>query len=528
MNTRIATPWDHVQLLDKLERIVAGIDAYVERRSSWLLGALSLLYLIGTGVLAAHKLMWNDELYTYYIATLSSPSDIWAALMSGAEQIPPLFHLTARTTFFLFGVNPISVRLPEIIGFLIMMICLFRFVSKRSSALYGFVAMLFPLVTDAYQYAYEGRPYGIVLGFSGLALVFWQSATEGTDRRLPLVCLALSLAAALANHYYAILVFFALAVGELVRSLWMRRVDLPIWGAFIAAALLPLLLFSSLIAQSRTYSGTFWSQLHLSQVPRFYYGLLRPAAMPLVTTLFVAAFYATTHSVTDPARSDRQPGRKLPVHELAAALGFTAIPVIAFLLARFVTNAFTSRYAMPAVIGFSVVIAFVLYSLPHGRSLIGATLVLLLSGWFVVMHIQALQAVIQDAKNVQESIEILRTEGDANLPIVASEPHIFMRLAYYAPPDITSRLVYLTDPEASLRHLSHNSVDRGMRDLIKPWFRLPVEEYRPYIVSHQRFLVYGNLGWLNWLIPQLQDDHMRIELKGQYGEEFLLLVSSAS
>jgi hypothetical protein len=44
--------------------------------------------------------------------------------------------------------------------------------------------MLFPLITNAYPYAYEARPYGLLLGFCGLSLLCWQSAAEGQSRLL--------------------------------------------------------------------------------------------------------------------------------------------------------------------------------------------------------------------------------------------------------------------------------------------------------------------------------------------------------
>jgi 4-amino-4-deoxy-L-arabinose transferase-like glycosyltransferase len=526
MKIRPAYQWDRTLLFGNLNHIIDSVQDYLEKSTFWLLGAFSLLYLLWTSLLAAQKPMWNDELYTYYIATLPKTSDIWGALMSGAEQIPPFFHLTTRAAFYLFGVNHVAVRLPAVIGFLIMLLCLFRFVAKRSSPVYGLVAMLFPLITGAYTYAYEGRPYGIVLGFSGLALVCWQSATEGLHRRLALVCLALSLAGALANHYYAILVFFAIGVGELVRSLLVRRLDLPIWGAFFVAAIVPLLLFLPLITQSRDYSVTFWNKVYPSQVPNFYYSLLRPAALPLVAALFVTAVYGMTQPIRQLTRFDHLPRRTLPLHELAAAFGFICIPIVGYLVARFITRAFVDRYFLPAVLGFSVLVAFALYSLPRGRALIGTTLILFLCSWFIVMQLHAFGKNRQAANDLQEMVQLLRTEADNNLPIVASEPHIFMQLAYYAPVDVSSRLVYLADPDLSLRHLGHNSVDRGMQDLIKPWFHLRVEEYRPYIASHRQFLVYGNLEWLEWLVDQLRSDNMRIELKGKHGRDFLLLVSS--
>ncbi len=122
------------------------------------------------------------------------------------------------------------------------------------------------------------------------------------------------------------------------------------------------------------------------------------------------------------------------------------------------------------------------------------------------------------------AVKLLQSESEGGLPIVASDPHTFIQLAHYAPPEISSRLVYLADPQASLRRLGHNSVERGMVDLLKPWFKLNVTDYQSYVASRPRFLVYGNLGFLSWIMPELKEDGMRIELRGRSDNNFLFSV----
>src|SRR5208283_4096304 len=107
---------------------------------------------------------------TYYLARLPKLSDVWGALSTGTEQLPPFFYLVTRGFFALLGANQVSARLPEVLGFGVMCLCVFRFVARRTSTLCGLVAMLFPLVTTAYPYAYEARPYGLLLGFSAFSL----------------------------------------------------------------------------------------------------------------------------------------------------------------------------------------------------------------------------------------------------------------------------------------------------------------------------------------------------------------------
>jgi 4-amino-4-deoxy-L-arabinose transferase-like glycosyltransferase len=511
-----------MRFLQQLDRFSEMLAAQFEKRKLWLLCGFSILYLLGTCLLVSRKLMGNDELYTFYISRLPSLSDVWSALMTGGETIPPFFYILTRTSVALFGASNISIRLPEVLGFWVMCLCLFKFVSRRSSALYGFVALLFPLVSGAYRYAYEARPYGLVLGFSGLAILCWQSATIGVHRKLSLIGLALSLAGALSNHYYAVLVFFPLVLGEIVRSFSRQRLDLPVWGAIAAAAMVPLLIFLPLIQEARTHSASFYSHPHLNIVYSSYRSLLVPSILPLVAVLVLSVVYLRALPI-----KLKQESHEMPLfHELTVAFGFTLIPVLAFILAKFVTDALIDRYAIPAVLGFSILLAFAAaYSLIGGRKIISIALVIFFCSWYAMLvkkELGGLSTLIQ-AQN--ESIKILQSEGEVNLPIVASEPHIFMQLAHYAPQNITSRLVYLADPEASLRYLGHSSVDQGMLDLIKPWFHLRVEDYHLYTTSNRRFLVYGSFNFLNWLVSKLKADNMRIEFESQQGDNFLLLVS---
>lgn len=517
-----------MNILQQLDRVAEVVRDHCERRKVRLLWIVSILYLLATGLLASRRLMWADELYTFYISSLPSVSDIWSVLLTGGELNPPFFHIITRLSLFLFGENELAVRLPEVIGFWVMSLCLFRFVSKRSSALYGFAAMLFPLVTAAYSYAYEARPYGIVLGFCGLSLLCWQSAAEGRYRKLSLIGLALSFGAAVSSHYYAVLLIFPLALGEVARSFLQRRLDLPIWVA-LGSAMIPLFLFLPLIHGAQTHSAHYTGQPHLGEILDFYYWLLAPALLPLVAVLMLSAVYSTAHAISP--NSQNQEARSAPAfYEVTAALGFTAIPVVAFILAMLVTGAWIVRYVLPSVIGFSILFAFAVYRLLEGRAIMGASLVVLLFGGFVMGEIRNFQRVAETSSDQAETYEFLRSDSESKLPIVASDLHAFMQLAHYAPRDIASRLVYLADPQASLHYLGQNSVDQGILDL-KPWFPLKVEEYASYVVSQQRFLLYVRGRYLNkpnaninWLLSQLTTDNRRIELRSRSKDDLLFLV----
>jgi hypothetical protein len=259
----------------------------LERRPGLVAGGLTAFYLALAVVLAARRLLWNDEFYTFHIARLPGLAAIWDALTTGAEQLPPLVYVATRWSQAILGTSELATRLPAVLGFGVMTLCLFRVVAWRASPLFAALAMLFPLASGAFPYAYEARPYGLVLGCAGLALLAWQAATEHARRPLALIGLGGSLAAATSLHYYAVLLVGPLALGELVRSARRRRVDYPVWVAFVAAVV-PLAAFLPLIRSARRYAGGSWAPADWATVGGVYAFLLDPARGPLDALLALA------------------------------------------------------------------------------------------------------------------------------------------------------------------------------------------------------------------------------------------------
>ena len=511
-----------IRFLQQLDYFAEALRELCERRKLLFLSIFSLVYWVSTCWLASRKLMWNDELFTLYISRLTGISDVWSALLTGADQIPPLFHVITRASFYLFGINHVSIRLPEVLGFWVMSLCVFYVVAKRSEALYGFVAMIFPLVTEAHYYSYEARPYGLVLGFSGLSLLCWQLAAEGHYRRLSLSGLTLSLAAAISIHYYAVLILFPLLLGEVARSLSQRRLDLPMWLSF-TSAMIPLLFFLPLIEAAQTYGTGFWSKPYWRAIPEFYSFLLTPALSPVLATVILLTIFSLTLPVKRIApKQESRP--TAPIYETTAALGYIGIPLVAVISTKLVTGAFTNRYALAAIIGVSILVAFTIYRLLEGRTIIGVSLVFSFCAAFALMTVQKSGNLAAASQDLSRTYKLLASQNQFQLPIVASDLHVFMKLTYYAPPHIAAHLVYLADPQASLRYLGHDTVDRGILDL-KPWFRVKVEAYLPYITSHRQFLLYGPTGDLNWLLSALISMNRQIEVKGRNGDSLLFLVS---
>ena len=168
---------------------------------------------------------------------------LWHVLLAGVDFNPPLLYVLTRFSNRLFGESPASTRIPEIIGFWFLLafvsFCLEAIVSNKPAHQHDV-----PDDHPGYWYAYEARPYGIELGFCGIALLCWQAAADRNSTRVGwLLGLGVGLVGGLLSHGYGFLVFLPLAFGEIARTLERRRVDWAVWAtiAISSAAVIVLL-----------------------------------------------------------------------------------------------------------------------------------------------------------------------------------------------------------------------------------------------------------------------------------------------
>jgi hypothetical protein len=167
---------------------------------TWCVGVISVMYWICAGARGrARRPFWFDVLETWYLARIATISDIWKAMCAGADQNVIFSHLSVRLSHALFGYSPLATRLPALFGFWVMFLCVYVFLRRRLPATYPLIGMAFPMLTFAWQYAFEARAYGIWMGAAALALVCWQAAAENRGRPLSLIGMTAGLTAALAR-----------------------------------------------------------------------------------------------------------------------------------------------------------------------------------------------------------------------------------------------------------------------------------------------------------------------------------------
>jgi hypothetical protein len=479
---------------------VTALGAAIDRRARPLLVLLLSAVAAVTLVLAHRKPLWNDELFTYYISKLPGVDDMWSKLATGVEQTPLSFYLGTRASLEVLGDGGIAMRLPELLGFLLMSVCLFFFVERRTSPLYGLLAAIFPIATIAYGYAYEARAYGLVLGFSTAALLCWQVAAEGgPHRRLAALGTAVSLAAAVGSHYYAVLILIPLVVGEVTRSTVRRQIDWVVLGSF-CGALVPLAAFAPLIAEAEDYSTTFWAQPTWHAAIRFYPDSLMDRALGVVVAVFASIVVFAAWR----ARGTRRHAglRLAPSHELAAVVTLVLLPFFGVALGKLVTGAFTDRYALSAIVGIAILLAFAAWWTDRGVPVLGVALLLVVAVFAGARLVDRYDSAGLDADEQDQALAFLESHRRAGEPIVVASPHDFFELSHRLAQEGEPRLIYLSDPALSRKYLETDAVELGVTGM-KDIAPLRVEPYRRFVASHSRFGVYGRHRAWDWLTSAL-------------------------
>jgi hypothetical protein len=474
-------------------RLGSAFHSMVESRLfAW--AVFTVLYAIPTVYLAHLKLFWDDEFFTLYLSRTPSWHDLLQALATGADQHPPSFYYLTHLMTTVFGSSHPTVRLPAILGFWLLCICLYEIVRDLATPEWAVVAMFFPLSTGFYYYASEARGYGLVCGFAALAMLSWMRAAANRKRAVYIPLLAVSLAGAVASHYYAALAVVALAVGEVIRTRCTKKIDWPIWIAFTCTCV-PILAFMGTIRSARGYSSHFWAIPVWSDAISFYPNQFGLGAFAVLGTLTIALGLRVIRGrhIDEWAASWRKPSWS--PWQAGAVCTLAALPVPTMLLAKFVTHGFTPRYCIFAIVGVTVLLFYFIsrFSLRRSTAAIGIAACVLI----FLLQVRQLNSTYKEGRaELDEDVRALSSLRDA--PIVLMEVSVAHRLSYYAPRRLASRVVFVADANSSISYLGQDTVDRGLLDL-RFWFPINIVRADSFLTDNREFYAFGQTSSWSWL-----------------------------
>lgn len=500
-----------------------------ESRADLSLALIFVIYFLAQLGYSLASPLWHDELFTFYIA--QAPS--LRAMLDEIHRVdlnPPLSYLLTRLSFALFGIGTLQCRIPEIVGFALAMLCIFRFVERRAGGAFALLAACLLFASRAGELVTQARPYGLMLGFSALALLCWQAASvdDGRSHRLAVTGLATALAALLLTHVFGLLTWASLIVAEVVQILVKRRVR----KARMLALLLPLLvtlLYRPLLSNHAQSAFPPSFQPSGSDVFVFYMGhidreliTLGLAAIPILLLGGRRWLRPTT-------------GFALALPEWFAISGFLVAPLLLIGYLMVTHGAFFDRYGVIACLGTAVFFAVLFQWWTAGRAVAGLTaacLALLITGRLPDAIRAAAQGhIFRRTEPVVQPMDTALLRNGA-LPLVTASGLTFLEMQRREPVSLLLRTVYLTDRSAALQ-FAHATIFEGLPQEAPLFhFRGHVSPYPEFLATHHDFYVLGTYDYHeDWLLRKLQYDGAQIRvlgrLEGSYKDHELYEVHTA-
>ena len=492
----------------------------MERQSktglTFLLLSVAVCYVAFTTARAWHKPFWYDEIFTLTVAQQHGLGRMWAAEIAGFDFNPPLGYLLTEAARHIPIRQELAVRVPEILAYLLAVVCCSLFVAARLPLMYILPVVCFMLLSEGYDYSYEARPYALVLACGAAAMLAWQAAaTHGVSsarRRLALLLLGIALAAALLAHCYAVILYFPIVAGELWRSWRRRRLDMGIW-LVLGLSAFPLVLYPALLSAS--HSVGFGVSIFAPSARRFlgaYAFLLRRAALPVGVIFAPLVVFAIRKSALMPASMARLL-KTAPEHELVAACLFALNPAIAFIVARTLHSGYIPRYGISGALGFALLLAFASFVLSANRQRWALWIGIGTLVWFTGSFVLAARHWQQEAKDREFNQTQVQVAANIGRPIVISDGRTFVEFSFYFPATLSQNLFFLFDRNLAISHSGSEIPDTPL-SIARAWLPISshIAPYQDFIRSHRRFWLFAPAQTpLEWIQPQLQRDGFVIE-----------------
>ena len=464
--------------------------------------------------------LWHDELYTLYIAQAPNFKTMMVWIQT-IDLNPPLYYLLARLTFHVLPPTQLSVRLPSLIGFFVATLCLYQFIRRRTSPLYGMLGALVLLTSSFGPYAYQARPYALALGFLGLLALGWQRAiAEPVRGRWPsLLLVVFSAYGMLLSHVLASVAYASLLLTELIRTLLRRRVDWILWICLIVP-LSACVTYLQPVAHHSSDSFPQQFQASVEQLFTAYGDIWSPLAILLCGGLMVVALLETVPPAEPQAVAEARPGFSLP--EIIFAAGLCCVPLVVALVFMHSHSAYFERYGMPAIFGVPILAAAMVahWTRASSRAALVCSLFLLLGivrPESLARHLQALLPPPHTTPAITGISATPYTQVLPNLPFVDASGLTFLEMNNREAPGFLSRVYYLTDEPAAI-HYANATIFEGMPNLLGKFpIKANVEPYPAFIQQHHQFLVFGTYDYPeDWLLRKLLADGATLKFLGEY------------
>lgn len=502
-----------------------------ERRAAviaWVVSAILLLSAVGK---AKQRSLWFDEFMTYNIAAKGRFSEMAASMKAGADSIPPYFHFLQHLVLELGGPTEISLRILPAIAVATGFLCLYFFLAPKCGPIAALAGALLPMASASFTYAYEGRPYGILIGLTCAVALVW-SRTETTRFATPV--LGVLLATATLVHPFGLFVTLSIAAAEAALSLLRRSWRPDTWMTLIAAMIPIILHFPFLLRTKQNFSAHLFTSASLQNAltsMQSLFGTLWP--LPLIIAVgyifleMTAIGIHTTGLLPPVDGSPRSKFSRSLDAEISLGIAlFLVLPFITWLACRFVGWGLVGRYIIPSTVG-----AGILWGVAASRASVAwrvatfAALALLVGG----RCLSGMRSfLLEIPSNIPQKYKAILQFVESNIDqtVVIHDAEAFLQCWHALPEQSRNHFIFVADPAiaASLSKLRSDSVDVTMHGFGKTT-GARVMDYSSFTQTHNRFILVARHGSFEWLPSKLIEDGCTLRLQALLGQHHLIDVS---
>jgi hypothetical protein len=305
------------------------------------------------------------------------------------------------------------------IGLLVIFDCGRRLIN----GLHGLIAMAVATCSFLPYYGYEARSYALYFMLSAVA--FWAWTYNGERQNWATFLFGAAFFAGVCFHYYFAMCLVPYVLWEVLRWKPGNRPSSELLAG-IAGAIIPVVLLSPFILSfSRKFAGGYWNRPSLLEL-RAIFSQIFPDGLFLLVLVVVWIVIAGW---------DNRQETTLPMQSMEA-IGwlFLTIPLVAFMVAEWKTNAFYSRYFIGVLPGVAVSFAFMLWRHLRKATQVSMGVFVLLAGWGMAQQLTVVRHPDKvEASGIRPFLQMessLQMEGKRYF--VFSGPLLFLEAQHYA------------------------------------------------------------------------------------------------
>ena len=446
---------------DIVTRSAYALDLWLAANRRLYLAAACLVCFVANLGYAHFRVIASDECLQMIIFRQPDVRAIWNSLIAGVQVDPPVADTAIHYLFRIFGDRLLLARLPSVVTFSLMCLCLSLIVWRYAGAIYGAAAFFMPFATSLRSWGSLSRPYAPLLGFSALALLCWDRLQDPELRHVRRwrVALVLSLAAAFSTHFYSITILFPLALAELAKWRIRKRID---WPALLcmAVAFIPYLVWSPiLVASTRTFLPHPFPSPAFKTLYEFYGDMLfsLPWVGALLLMLLAGAYIGLSDGGGQPRKQVLVATRPL----LVFCAGCLLLPVCGAVITAMRMSLYGPRMSLISLFGLIVGLPL-LIDLAGARKAIGLALFAAMAGNAALVAAQGAMrlrareapypALAEFRRLIPEHPDIVLPETNSFLPLVETNRN-----------DPENSLVYLFDTAKQLAVRGSDTPDVASR-----------------------------------------------------------------